>query len=279
MTTASMPVPLGRLTANQTVASRLARDLRSACDGLSCAEWGQLIASSICRATRRTVQARWRALRSAGAWGASGMGHVARVGPRQAASDAWTSTKEAVTVLPERARRAFWRFRAMTRGKQVDELVQMLLTWLVFSAAAGGADLEGGLPDMDLMAGIGNHRSVFTHSVLLGIETEVAMRFGLHALDDLIQRMPADRHPVWDRVHTAMSRYSERAITGVWLGIGAHLIKDAGLLHLGATKPVVGMPFPMPMEAHQVFLASNGVAAAAMAGSENASGSSRRRTV
>ncbi|NLI00888.1 MAG: hypothetical protein GX446_15505 [Chthonomonadales bacterium] len=276
MSTASMPAPFGAFTADYAVAGRLARDLRAACEGLSAAEWGRLMARSAAASAKTTARTRWSVLRRAGAGATDAIRHVAAVGPRQAASDAWTTTVDAFTALPSRARKAFDQFRSMTRGRQVDEVIQMLLTWLVFYAAAGGSDLEGGLPDLDLMTGIGNHRTVFTHSVLLGIETEFAMRFGLHSLDSLIQRMPADRHPVWDRVHTALSRYGERTITGVWLGIGAHLIKDAGLLHLGATKPVVGMPVPMPMEAHQVFLASNGVAAAAMAGSGKAQDTSKR---
>jgi len=250
---------------NHSVARRLARDLQSACEDLNGADWAGLIGSALSAAAQTTASVRWHSVRNLGRRIVRASEHIGSVGPRQAALDAWKSVRDAAEAAPDRARAAFAWLRSLPKGRQVDELTQVLLTWMVFYAAAGEADLEGGLPDLDLALGIGAHRSVVSHSLLLGIESELALRFGLSLLDGLIAHMPDDRHPVWSRIAAALDRYGERAMTGVWLGIGAHLIKDAGLLHLGTTKPVVGLPWSMPMAAHQTFLAANGVACAAVA--------------
>lgn len=253
--------------ANDGVARKLASDLLFAARSMDSADWARLVVLSVGRAGRATCHVRWNGVRSL-VGGASKAGqHVWQVGPKQAAADAWTAAHRTVAELPSRTQKAWQDFCALSRGKQADEIAQMLLSWMVFYAAAGGQDLEGGLPDMDLLVGIGEHRSLFSHSVLLGLEVELALRFGLAALDCLILRMPGDRHPVWDRIASLLERYGERALTGIWLGIGAHLLKDATLLSVAGTKPVVGLPWSMPMEAHQAFLAANGVAAAAVGAS------------
>ncbi len=262
---------------NAAIAARLARDLRAACIGMRSFDWTLLVARSLADAGKTTAQVRWRSARSVLSRVADTVRHTATVGPLQAAQDAFETARAAIEGLPARTRSAWDRFRAMTRGRQADEIAQMLLTWMVFYGASGGSDLEGGLPDLDLALDVGSHRSVFTHSVLLGLEIEVGLRFGLYMLDGLIDRMPDDRHPVWGRISDALSRYGERTLTGVWLGIGAHLVKDAGLLHLGATKPVVHLPVSMPMEAHQAFLAANGIACAAVAASKPDGAPARQR--
>jgi len=249
---------------NESIARKLASDVLFAARRMDSQEWARLVVVSFGRAGRTTVRTRWNGVRrlTGGAFRAGK--YVWCMGPKQAVADTWACVHSAVATLPGRSREAWRRFRALSRGKQADEIAQMLLTWMVFFAAAGGEDFEGGLPDTDLLMGIGYHRSAFSHSVLLGLPTELALRFGLEALDCLIDRMPDNRHPVWARIAASMDRYGERAITGIWLGIGAHLLKDSHLLSASGTKPVVGLPWSMPMEAHQAFLASNGIASAAV---------------
>ena len=52
---------------------------------------------------------------------------------------------------------------------------------------SGGPDGDGGAPDLDLMFGIGAHRSVFSHSILMGASLET----GLLALLRLTQLVHA----------------------------------------------------------------------------------------
>lgn len=249
---------------NQTIARYLAEDLRSAARCVSGAEWGLLFISSAKDAGRSTVTRRWCSLRRIGAGAIRTSSHVRHVGVVQASCDAWIAIQRAVRCLPVRTHRTWEQFRVLSRGRQADEVARMLITWMVFYAAAGGQDLDGGLPDVDFQLGIGHHRSVYSHSILLGLETEFALRFGLAVLKHLIARMRSNRHPVWDRIDCALDRYGECTLSGMWLGIGAHLLKDANFLTMGGTKPVVGLPFSMSMGAHKAFLAANGVASVAM---------------
>jgi len=268
---------IGGYVPDKGVASRLARDIRTACTGLTSAEMSAIVRKALYRAGRTTVSVRKRSFCMSAQWVGNTVQHVHSVGPKRAFNDACTSTREFAAALPGRTLGLYRSFQRMTPGRRVDEITQLLMTWLVFYGAAGQSDLEGGLPDLDLVTGIGNHRSVFSHSLLLGLEVEVGLRFALHMLHALIERMPADRHPVWPTIAEALDRYGDRALTGVWLGIGAHLINDAGLLHLAGTKPVVGLPWGMPMGAHKAFLAANGAACAAAASSKQEEGPERLR--
>lgn len=265
MSTSGIPFS-NQSTVSQPVAGQLASDLRAACSSMGRDEWRALLLHSITGAAVTTGRLRGRALLRMGQTVVGAVGHVISVGPRQAAADACDSLKGQVAGLPGRARTAWQQFVSLTRARQIDEVVQALLTWMLFYASAGGADLEGGLPDTDLMLGIGNHRNVLSHSVLLGMESEIGMRFALEMLGGLIGRMPANRHAVWGGIHDFLARTTDSAVTGIWLGIGAHLLKDAGLLHIGHTKPVNGLPIPMSMASHQAFLAANGVASVTVAG-------------
>lgn len=250
---------------SRSAAAQLAGDLRAACTGLSPGEWTLLVGQCLLAAAVDTGRTRARSLRDTVVAACHTGERYVRLGPRRAAGEDMARLRDGIAAAPGRVRQAWRELRALPLSGQVDEVVGLILTWAVFSATAGGADLEGGLPDTDLLIGVGAHRSVFTHTILLGLEAETAMRLALRIIDRLIDRMPASRHPVWARIAAFLGRSRDRAITAVWAGIGAHLIKDAGLLHPGATKPVTGLPFSMPMTAHQAFLAANGVAAEAVA--------------
>lgn len=264
MSTSGIPYNT-RLAPAQPAVNRLANDLRAACAAMDGNEWRALLFRAITSAAITTGKVRGRALLQTGRTVVRAVGHVIQVGPRQAAIDARDHTVQLLNSLPARLRAGWAQFMQLTRARQVDEVIQTILTWAVFYATAGGADLEGGLPDMDLKAGIGLHRTVMTHSILLGMEAEISMRFGLGMLGGLIDHMPQDRHPVWAGVRDVLSRSADSALAGIWAGIGVHLLNDAGLTHLGHTKPVIGMPGHHSMGAHQAFLAANGAAATAVA--------------
>jgi hypothetical protein len=184
-----------------------------------------------------------------------------KLGVRTAGHEDLETARQTVAALPGRLSHAMAQFSALSRGRQADEIAQLVLTWFAFFASGGGFDLEGGLPDLDMaVAGMGAHRTVFTHSILLGLEVESSLWFGLAVMDALVGRMPESRHPVWARIAGASRRYTDRSVTGIWAGIGAHLMRDAGLLSIGATKPVVGLPVHLSMAGHKLFLAANGVA-------------------
>jgi hypothetical protein len=237
-------------------------DLRSACLGLTPAQWAWLVAACAGNAAATTAGRRATAVVSSVGSATAKAKRYVRLGVRAAAAEDLTSTQHMIEALPSRLTATFEQFRALNRARQVDEVAQLLVTWLAFFAAGGGPDLEGGLPDLDMaIAGMGAHRHVFSHSILLGLGVETSLRFSLAMMDALVDRMPEDRDPVWAKITETSRRYTDRSAAGIWAGIGAHLVNDAGLLGLGATKPVVGLPMHLSMAGHKLFLAANGAAA------------------
>ncbi|KAF0206841.1 MAG: hypothetical protein FD171_2154 [Actinobacteria bacterium] len=211
---------------------------------------------------QRVGRASVRATRAIGAL-------ASRVGEFGIASEVERARDAVVSGIKGVGRRSGTAFGNAVRQRREKRfgLVTLIAAWVAFFLTAGGADLQGGAPDLDLIGGPGDHRNVFTHSVLLGLTLEVFLRFCAALVRELLDHMPEDRHPVWSSV----ARFTEAAktggIIGMYLGLSAHLIDDANLLG-GATKPYVGVPFPMPMAGHQAAFAGNGVLSAATAVSE-----------
>lgn len=124
-----------------------------------------------------------------------------------------------------------------------------------FGAGSGGLDGNGGIPDLDLVAGVGAHRSPITHTVIVGIVAEGL----LLALADLAAeahgRLPVQHDPIWDGLAKIGRPLTESLAIGTSAGLAYHLLVDAfvqpGTYH--------GVPFHMPVEVHQTIFAANGV--------------------
>jgi hypothetical protein len=93
------------------------------------------------------------------------------------------------------------------------------------------------------------------------------LRFGVEVLSGLHEKLPAEHHVVWDNVHRLIKKCESSAITGLWIGICLHFIKDAGLFS-HATKPYTGLPGEHGMAFHQGLFAANGAASGVMGASQ-----------
>jgi len=144
-------------------------------------------------------------------------------------------------------------------------LTDILIAGAVTYFVAGGADVEGGLPGLDLIFGIGNHRNPFSHTILLVLSIEASLRFFAAAAAQLHGRLPESHDPIWDHALALYNRTYEAGIVGAWLGTAGHLLNDAGLPWAGV-KPMVGLPITLSIAGHKAFLAGNSVAAAALGG-------------
>lgn len=119
---------------------------------------------------------------------------------------------------------------------------------LGFSAGSGGLDGDGGIPDLDLLFGVGAHRSPLTHTLIVGIVLE-GLALALIDLATVVhERLPIERDPLWDAIAAYGGPLAESLTTGALAGIAYHLLVDAwvqpGALH--------GLPVgDLPMEAHQ----------------------------
>lgn len=134
-------------------------------------------------------------------------------------------------------------------------LLTMVITSIV---VAGGPDGDGGAPDMDLLGGIGAHRSPWTHSILMGATLET----GFLALIRLVQlvhgNLPPRHDPKWDDLAFHAPSILHAANKGTSIGLSYHFLMD-GLVQPGSYH---GLPVELPAEAHSALQTVNGVAEA-----------------
>ena len=125
-----------------------------------------------------------------------------------------------VSELPERSKLLYDKFITLPKDKKVEVVAITLLTAAIFFATAGGSDFEGGLPDADIaVGGIGTHRNIISHSILIGLGVEFTGRFGILVLSRMRDRLPDNRHPAWDRVYVFLDSNKELAIAAMWAGL------------------------------------------------------------
>jgi hypothetical protein len=132
---------------------------------------------------------------------------------------------------------------------------------LGFYAGSGGLDGNGGIPDLDLMAGIGFHRSLLTHSILAGVMAEGLLIALMDLSGEIKDSLPEEHDPFWDKMAEMASPLAGPLATGTSAGIAYHLIVDATL------QPAAyhGLPWQMPLEGHELALGANGAAEGAYA--------------
>ena len=140
-------------------------------------------------------------------------------------------------------------------------------------AGSGGVDGNGGVPDLDLLAGIGYHRSPLTHTIIAGIVLEGLLLALVDLSAEVHRRLPHDHDPLWDDLAEVGRPFAESASLGLSAGIAYHLMVDA-LFQPGAYH---GMPFEMPAEAHEVVFAANAAAEGADAAKRAARTQGRKR--
>lgn len=146
-----------------------------------------------------------------------------------------------------------------------DNAPKVMAAFLGFYAGSGGVDGDGGIPDLDLLAGIDAHRSLLTHSILAGVLAEGLLLALVDLAGKIGDRLPLDHDPLWDRLAEAGSPLSGALSAGASAGIAYHLLWDAGI------EPAAyhGLPFEMSMEAHVGLMAANGTAEAAYVASRS----------
>jgi hypothetical protein len=139
---------------------------------------------------------------------------------------------------------------------------------LGFSAGSGGLDGNGGIPDLDLLAGIGAHRSPLTHTIIAGIVAEGLLLALADLAAEVHGKLPLEHDPLWDGLARAGRPLTESLAIGTSAGLAYHLLVDA-LIQPAALH---GLPVEMPLEGHQAVMAASGLAEGA-----NAAGQSGRR--
>ncbi len=143
------------------------------------------------------------------------------------------------------------------RTNPTDAAPKLLVLVLTSVIASGGVDGNGGVPDLDIpLMGIGEHRSPLTHSILIGSLLESALLLLMRIVLCTHKNLPEQHDPLWEGLVHQSVDILRTAGKGASIGIAYHLMVDA-VVQPGAYH---GMPFDMPIEAHQTIFAANSVA-------------------
>lgn len=134
--------------------------------------------------------------------------------------------------------------------------------WIGSVLMTGGeTDFEGGMPDLDTkLGGIGKHRNLFSHTILIGLSLEFFIRFAINLMRYGKNYLPQDRSKVWiiiDKLINQLDKNENILISGAWIGLSIHLLKDASI-GSSKVKPYVGISKPLSMKTHQnIFLGNS----------------------
>lgn len=251
----------GSLGVRGELTDRLTRELRAAADGFDAGRWAAIVSAAAVQAAKDTVAPKARLIGRVACSVGGTIRRLAQEGPgacRPMAGEALAVVRAGVSARVAAARDVI-RYASGDRAS----VIAWVAGVVAFVVAAGGADLEGGLPDTDLAFGVDAHRNPFSHTVLAGLGLEFSLRFAALVVEALMESLPVGHHPVWLRVASTARVAGRGAFIGMWLGLGAHLLDDASLLS-GSTKPYVGLP-SMSMGAHQTLFAANAAGAATFA--------------
>lgn len=152
------------------------------------------------------------------------------------------------------------KFKTLSMSAKKDIILSGLLWLGTILVIGGGTDFEGGAPDLDTkIGGIGNHRNVFSHTILLGLGLEFILRLTVNLLKHGKEYLPSNKSRIWkgiEDIEATIEKNEDVLVSGIWLGLSIHLLKDA---NLGAsrTKPYSGMPLKLDMQTHQNIFAGN----------------------
>lgn len=146
-------------------------------------------------------------------------------------------------------------FAQVFRADPKDAGIQLLTLVVTSLAVSGGPDGNGGAPDLDLMFGIDAHRSILSHSILMGAALEAGILSLLGVVKMTHSKLPAQHDELWDSLFEQASKMSVAASVGVGVGMAYHLLVD-GLVQ---PAPYHDIPISMPIEAHQSVFVVNGL--------------------
>ena len=136
----------------------------------------------------------------------------------------------------------------------------MLLGVLGFFVGSGGFDADEGIPDLDIaVGGIGNHRSIFFHSIISAAVLESMVFSSVKAVNIIHSKLPENYDPFWDKV-SGYQKWAEAFASGACVGIAYHLLIDGTIQ---GNKAYVDLPIKgLSMDAHNTIFVSNAVAEA-----------------
>jgi len=204
---------------------KMTDEFTEAACSLTSQEWLDILSQAAVEAGKETFRTKVRALSEGGKIVREVWQRYSREGVKASLQKDAVKFVEAIGQIPDCISETIVNFVLLSRSERAKAMAAMVLTLLIFYATAGGWDLEGGLPDTDLLLGIGNHRNIFFHSVLIGFGVEFCLRLAVLFIKRFGDRLPINHDPVWDEVRDFIIQNQNLALAALWAGLGAHLIK------------------------------------------------------
>lgn len=168
-------------------------------------------------------------------------------------------SNNAYVTIKDKTNKLFQILRVLVKylkSNPKEAVPQIFLGFIGFLVGSGGLDGDGGIPDKDLAFGIGNHRSIWTHSLLpaLAIET---IAFSLVTLVDTVHsKLPEEHDRFWDKIIENNKKLATAFAGGACAGIAYHLLVDMNPT-AETIKPYSDLPFSTTMEGHQAIFGTN----------------------
>lgn len=147
--------------------------------------------------------------------------------------------------------------------KEAPKLIALILGFLIGS---GGIDGDGGVPDLDLLGGIGAHRSIFTHSIISGIVLETVILGVADLARTIHNHLPLNHDPLWNKLAIESETVVPSLIHGLSAGIAFHLGVDSTIDGDGIYRD---LPVSAPQDVHQAITGVNAVAEGTYASRRN----------
>ena len=172
---------------------------------------------------------------------------------RDYANDRATRAKRLATQVMDRGQAAFDAAASTFKSRPSEGATHVLSLVVGFYCGSGGNG-DGGIPDLDLLAGIGAHRSILTHSIVAGVFVETAVV----SLIDLVQIVHAHLPPVHSEFWDAMLKHADiggsNFVSGASMGIATHLGIDT---LIDGFTPYKDLPIELPRFAHEALMGLN----------------------
>lgn len=120
---------------------------------------------------------------------------------------------------------------------------------------SGGLDADGGLPDLDIqLMGIGSHRSVLTHSIVMGAAAEAGILSVLDLALVIHDRLPAGRDALWNELIDSVAIFADALRRGTDVGLALHVGADATV---DGFTPYKDLPVALPENGHRLLMGVN----------------------
>lgn len=164
---------------------------------------------------------------------------------------------EGVGTAWNQTRQWFETISSAARSEPNERLPQLAGAVFGFVLGSGGLDGDGGAPDLDLLVGIGAHRSILTHSILMGAAAETLLMGTAQLARIIYPNLPAHHDPLWEDLLNQSEPVMRALAAGVSTGISYHLAIDATVDSGGTYNDI---PVSMPEEGHAAVASVNAAA-------------------